>query len=97
MADPQPDESLTFTIERTDPALHEAPVIFVDGAGTFLANSQTVKFNFFQDRAVAKEDSTAIPIERVVCARLVMSPQVFQEFVAWINNTASRYFVAQEH
>lgn len=77
-----------FKIEKIDQALHTAPVIHVDGATAFIANDSMVRFNLIQDRATASTDVQQPPIERVVCARLVMSPLVFFQLVQWLSENA---------
>lgn len=81
---PQEPVEITVHITKSDQAVHVAPVIYADGAQNFAGNDQVVKFNLFQDRLVGIDgDHAGIPIERVVCARLVMSPLTFKAFVEW--------------
>jgi hypothetical protein len=78
-------KEIVVDISTIDHALHQAPVIHVDGAAGFVANNEVVKFNLVQDRLVSAPNSDReIPIERVVCARLVMSPSVFKSLVEWV-------------
>jgi hypothetical protein len=78
-------------ISRTDEALREAPVIYIDGAQAFIASDQFVKFNLIQDLLVGGTGPTpATPLERVVCARLVMSPMVFRQLATWVADLANK-------
>jgi hypothetical protein len=70
-----------------DHAIHDAPVIHVDGALGLAYNDQVVKLNLYQDRLVGLGDR---PIQRVICARLVMSPFVFHQLLQWMQNNAPK-------
>lgn len=86
-------QPLEIKIEKLDQALHTAPVIYVDGAHAFAGNDQAVRFNFFQDKLLSGEISLqGVPVERVVCARIVMAPAVFKQLVLWLNQNASMMF-----
>lgn len=79
----------TIKIDRSDQALHDAPVIFVDGAQTLIASDQLVKFNLYQDRLIGHAgEQPEVSLERVICARIVMTPAVFKQFVDWVKRTA---------
>lgn len=83
--------SRTFTIATTTEAILEAPVIYLDGAQTFAASDHVVKFNLFQDRLVARPQGSAEPpVERVICARLAMSPVTFVQLANWLAQNAQR-------
>ena len=85
-----------FEITRTDAALHNAPVIYVDGAQTFIANEHMVKFNLIQDRLVGSAGvDPSMPLERVVCARLVMTSVAFLSLADWMGQQAAHMRDAQ--
>lgn len=88
---------VVFEIKEMDTALHQAPTIHVDGAQSIIANEYVVKFNLFQDRLVgsAGKDSQ-VPIERVICARLVMSPVVFKQIADWMGKYTLTMFPPTE-
>lgn len=76
----------TQPIIVADEAISDAPVIFIDGAQTIAANDHVVRFNLFQDRAT----SDAKKLQRVVCARLVMSHSTFQSLTDWLQTHAPK-------
>lgn len=73
--------NLKIKPEDADQALLEAPVIFIDGAQGMAYTEHLVKLNLFQDRLVAVGDK---PIERVICARLVIPRNVFHSILKWM-------------
>ena len=72
-------------------AVHEAPVILADGAVGLIADDHLVKFNLYQDRIViGSSASLDQPVERVICARLVMSRSVFAQLAEWLIGAADK-------
>ncbi len=83
-----PDQRVV-EISRTTDATMEAPVIQFDGAHAIAAIGGLVKFNLFQDRLLTKPSPDGVPVERVVCARLVMTPAVLKQLADWLSEHAS--------
>ncbi len=89
---------MTTTTLTVDPAtipieesINSAPVIFFDGALGIVSNGPWVKFNFYQDQVVATAaTSTAPPLKRVICARMVTSQQSSRELAKWLQDYADR-------
>ena len=55
--------SLDIHITEIDNALHDAPVIFIDGAQGLAISENLVKINFYQDRmlcVISEEDKDTI-------------------------------------
>jgi hypothetical protein len=65
----------------------------MDGAQGIVSNDQIVKINLFQDRLVGEGGTRpSVPLDRVICARLVMTPQVFKELTIWLSKYAAVMF-----
>jgi hypothetical protein len=85
----------TWNVETVLEAVLEAPFIYMDGAANFAANAQIVKFNLFQDRVITRPPgSDQPPIERVVCARLAMSPLTLLQLAQWLGTNAQQMIQA---
>lgn len=70
-------------------ALETAPVIHVDGAIGFLITNGLCKFNLYQDRnTIAESEGRAL--ERVVAARLVMTPDVARSLTKWLTDSLAQ-------
>lgn len=67
-----------------DQSLHEAPVIFIDGATAYSTLGDTVRFNLIQDRLVWTGQPDQAPMQRVVCARLVMTKEAAHQLAKWL-------------
>jgi hypothetical protein len=79
-----------FEVGKTIQAVSEAPVIQVDGAQLFVLTPEMVKFNLYQDRLTGEPtDPTLPPIQRVVCARLVMTPVIAKQLADWLQSNTS--------
>lgn len=85
-----------FEVGKTVQAILEAPVIQVDGAQLFVLTPEIVKFNLYQDRLTGEPtDNSLPPIQRVVCARLVMTPVVAKQLADWLHSNTSRITIGE--
>jgi hypothetical protein len=76
-------------ITETTQAMHEAPVIQIDGAQSFGVIAGLVKFNCFQDRLISGAGD-GLPVERIVCARMVMTPVVVKQLADWLSKNTQQ-------
>ena len=83
-------EPVSIEVGPTQPitqALHEAPLIFVDGGAGIGIADDLVRFNFYQDRLTPNPEGEVDPtqfIARTICARIVMSVKTAQKVVKWL-------------
>jgi hypothetical protein len=85
---PQVLREVQITIDTVDAAIHQAPVIFLDGAEMMVTSPQIAKFNLYQDRITSSGAGAAgKPVERVVCARLVMTRETLHQLSTWLHNS----------
>ncbi len=82
--------SVAVQVSPTQPitqAVHEAPLIFVDGGAGIGVAEDMVRFNFYQDRLTPDVKGEGHPtqfITRTICARIVMSVKTAQAVVKWL-------------
>ncbi|HZP21320.1 MAG TPA: hypothetical protein VFB16_14075 [Bauldia sp.] len=89
--------TMRVTITSINQAVMEAPIIHIDGAHSIVGHDQIIKINLFQDRllsGVTLEGET--PVERVVCARLVMSLAVAKQLADWLAKNMAGVVVPTE-
>jgi len=80
-----PEPMLELSPDRPiDQALHTAPVIYLDGAAQFIANDTMVKVCLYQELPISPPGGEKVPVARVVCARLVMTPFVLSQLADWL-------------
>lgn len=79
-------------ITEIDQAIHEAPVIFVDGAQSLIVGDMGVRFNFYQDRLVSAISPMEEPtIRRVVCARMAMNIKTLVQLYDWLTPVVEQF------
>ncbi len=83
---------VTFEIKTIHNAVSSAPVIHIDGAQSFLAAGGLVKFNLVEDLLMSGLPSgpPGEPFNRTICARLVMTTEVFLQLATWLQEKAAK-------